>query len=59
MTITIDLNADGSGNGVDFKGMLADFDANFSKGLFSYGEFLNGSGLFQGEQYYLSDEDSG
>tara|TARA_E500000318_G_scaffold20248_1_gene20858 strand:+ start:3418 stop:4149 length:732 start_codon:yes stop_codon:yes gene_type:complete len=59
MTITIDLNADGSGNGVDFKGMLADFDANFSKGLFNYGEFLNGNGLFQGEQYYLSDEDSG
>ena len=57
MTITIDLNADGSGNGVDLHGLLEDFDANFSKGLFNYGEFLNG-GLFDGPQYYLSDEDS-
>ncbi|MCC9621283.1 calcium-binding protein [Thalassospira sp. MA62] len=59
MAISINLNADGSGNGVDFQSMLDDFDANFSRGSFNYGEFLNGSGLFEGEQYFLSDQDSG
>jgi len=57
MAISIDLNADGSGNGVDLQGLLADFDANFSKGSFNWGQFLNG-GFFDGPQYYLSDEDS-
>ncbi len=60
MTITIDLNADSSGNGVDLQAVFDDFDANFSLGRGNYGFFIDGlwpAGL-GGTQYYAADNDS-
>lgn len=61
MTITIDLSADSSGNGVDLHGVFEDFNANFSLGSGNHGYFFDGAvpaGL-AGTQYYAADLDSG
>ncbi|KZB66686.1 calcium-binding protein [Thalassospira lucentensis] len=61
MTITIDLSANSSGNGVDLHGVFDDFNANFSLGSGNHGSFFNGAlpGGFGGTQYYAADMDSG
>lgn len=60
MTITIDLNANSSGNGVDLQAVFDDFNANFSLGSGNHGYFFDGAapaGL-GGTQYYAADMDS-
>ena len=60
MTITIDLSADSSGNGVDLHGFLEDFDNNFSSGTGNYGAFLGGTSPTEmGNQFWLEDQDTG
>lgn len=60
MTITIDLNADPSGNGVNLHGVFEDFNNNFSLGSGNHGQFFDGAlpGGMGGTQYYASDMDS-
>ena len=61
MTITIDLNADSLGNGVDLHGVFDDFNANFSLGSGNHGTFYDGiapSATYGGSQYYVEDLDS-
>lgn len=61
MTITIDLNADTSGNGVDLHGVIEDFNNNFSLGSGNHGYFFedgNYTAAYGGDQYYATDLDS-
>lgn len=61
MTITIDLNADTSGNGVDLHGVIEDFNNNFSLGSGNHGSFFedgNYTTAYGGDQYYATDLDS-
>ncbi|WP_417812964.1 calcium-binding protein [Thalassospira alkalitolerans] len=61
MTITIDLNADTSGNGVDLHAVLEDFDANFALGSSNHGTFYDGlleSSYYGGTQFLATDLDA-
>ncbi|MFH1805800.1 MAG: calcium-binding protein [Pseudomonadota bacterium] len=59
MAITIDLTADGSGNGVDLQAFLDDFDNNFSSGSGNYGSFFGGASPTElGNQFWLEDQNS-
>lgn len=61
MAITINLNADSSGNGVDLQGVFDAFNTGFSLGSGNHGAFFDGAlpGGFGGTQYYAADLDSG
>lgn len=61
MAITINLNADSSGNGVNLQGVFDAFNTGFSLGAGNHGSFFNGAlpGGYGGTQYYAADQDSG
>tara|TARA_R110000868_G_scaffold408172_2_gene690584 strand:- start:6206 stop:6949 length:744 start_codon:yes stop_codon:yes gene_type:complete len=62
MTISINLTADSSGNGVDLHGALEDFNNNFSLGSGNHGTFYTGltdtTTSYGGTHFYAEDQDS-